>query len=315
MSTAGQSDVPSNYALKFISGKYQGGEFPLRMDNEVVIGRSSELDMVLVEDMVSRKHAKITVGGGKVTIQDLGSTNGTFVNGEKVKQARLKEGDRILIGTSILKLVASDPSEVHSIDQRSVNEKLEQVAASKPKTASAMTGRIEEVPIPDLLQLFQTSKKNGVLVVNSGDHEGRVYLRKGQIYYAIIDGDPTPGPRKSFFRFVAWEEGSFVLDPPDGEEFPVELEESTEALLMEALRQLDEQHKLEKDLPPATASLAVAQPLAAPLRDLSPEQLDVLQLAINYTSVRSVLDKSELTDRDTCEALVHLIKNDYLHVV
>jgi pSer/pThr/pTyr-binding forkhead associated (FHA) protein len=84
-----------NYALKFISGKYQGGEFPLRVDKEVLIGRSSELDMVLVEDMVSRKHAKIALQSGKVTISDLGSTNGTFVNGEKVKQARLKEGDRI----------------------------------------------------------------------------------------------------------------------------------------------------------------------------------------------------------------------------
>ncbi|MHB1843580.1 MAG: DUF4388 domain-containing protein [Deltaproteobacteria bacterium] len=307
--------LSQNYALKFISGKYQGGEFPLRDDKEVVIGRSSELDMVLVEDMVSRKHAKISIASGKVTIQDLGSTNGTFVNGEKIKQSRLKEGDRILIGTSILKLVASDPSEVRQLDSKAINEKLEQVAAQRPKTGGAMTGRIEEVPIPDLLQLFQTSKKNGVLAVSTGEHEGRIYLRKGQIYYAVIDGDPAPGPRKSFFRIVAWEQGDFVLEGPDAEEFPVELEDSTEALLMEALRQLDEQRKLEKDLPPATSSLALTQPLVAPLRDLSPEQLDILQLAVNYGSVRHVLDKSDLTDRDSCEALLHLLKNDYLHTV
>ena len=97
--------MSQGYALKFISGKYQGGEFPLKDEKQIVIGRSSELDMVLVEDMVSRKHAKLTVGGGKITIEDLGSTNGTFVNGEKVKSSRVKEGDRILIGTSILKLV------------------------------------------------------------------------------------------------------------------------------------------------------------------------------------------------------------------
>ena len=72
------------YALRFISGKYQGGEFPLRMDREIIVGRSSELDMVLVEDMVSRKHAKITTAGEQIVIQDLGSTNGTFVNGEKI---------------------------------------------------------------------------------------------------------------------------------------------------------------------------------------------------------------------------------------
>jgi len=86
------------FALRFISGKYQGGEFPLPVSKEIVVGRSSELDMVLVEDMVSRRHAKITVTGDQIFIQDLGSTNGTFVNGEKIKRARLQEGDRILIG-------------------------------------------------------------------------------------------------------------------------------------------------------------------------------------------------------------------------
>ena len=95
------------YLLRFISGKYQGGEYPLQDSGELVIGRSSELDMVLIEDMVSRKHAKISLAPGQIAIADLGSTNGTFVNGEKIKKARLKEGDRILIGTSILKLVGA----------------------------------------------------------------------------------------------------------------------------------------------------------------------------------------------------------------
>ena len=60
------------WALRFISGKYQGGEFPLRPHREIIIGRSSDLDMVLVEDMVSRKHAKITTDDQVVTIQDPG---------------------------------------------------------------------------------------------------------------------------------------------------------------------------------------------------------------------------------------------------
>src|SRR5688572_20962850 len=97
------------------------------MEKQVVIGRSSELDMVLVEDMVSRKHAKITVQNGKITIEDLGSTNGTFVNGEKIKQARLKEGDRILIGTSILKLIHQGEDR-EELDEASVKLKLEEAA-------------------------------------------------------------------------------------------------------------------------------------------------------------------------------------------
>src|SRR4026208_562560 len=92
------------FALRFIAGRSQAGEFPLRMNREIIIGRSSDLDMVLVEDMVSRRHAKISSTDAEVYIQDLGSTNGTFVNGEKVSRSRLQEGDRILVGTSIIKM-------------------------------------------------------------------------------------------------------------------------------------------------------------------------------------------------------------------
>jgi Inner membrane component of T3SS, cytoplasmic domain/Domain of unknown function (DUF4388) len=298
------------FALKFISGKYQGGEFPLRPEKEIVIGRSSDLDMVLVEDMVSRKHAKIALAAGRITIQDLGSTNGTFVNGEKIKQTRLKEGDRILIGTSILKLVVSDNAG-KNLDNKQINETLEQVAASKPKQSGAMSGRIDEVPIPDLLQLFATSKKNGVLII-SGEHEGKIHLRGGKVVFASVDGAESLGPRKSFFRIIAWESGRFVLEPDAEETFPVELDDTTEALLMEGLRQLDELHKIQKELPTGATTLVVAQPLGAPLRELSGDQLDVFQSALNYGTLAAVLDRSPLTDRDTAEAVAFLIKSDYL---
>ena len=80
---------PRRLALKFISGKYQGGEFPLNEGQDVVVGRSSELDMVLVEEMVSRKHAVFRFENSVLTVQDLGSTNGTFVNGERIEKAML----------------------------------------------------------------------------------------------------------------------------------------------------------------------------------------------------------------------------------
>ncbi len=62
-------------ALRFISGKYQGGEFPLTEGVPIIVGRSSDLDMVLVEEMVSRRHARIELRQGVVRVEDLGSTN------------------------------------------------------------------------------------------------------------------------------------------------------------------------------------------------------------------------------------------------
>ena len=302
----------SSYALKFISGKYQGGEFPLKNDKQVVIGRSSELDMVLVEDMVSRKHAKITVASGKIQIEDLGSTNGTFVNGEKVKTSRLKEGDRILIGTSILKLVQVG-ADAAALDDNAVKRNLEEVAArSQAKGAkSSMTGKIEEIPLPDLLQLFHTSKKNGVLVIR-GAREGRIYLRQGRVYYAVIDDNHELGPQKSFSRIISWEHGDFELRPADVERFDTEMDASTEALLMDALRLLDEGKRLGSELPPPTAVLSISLPLSAPLRDLQPEQLDVIQLVHNYGSVQGVLDHSARDDVETSESIVYLLRNEYI---
>src|SRR5882672_8810209 len=101
----------SRLALRFISGKYQGGEFPIEENRPIVVGRSSDLDMVLVEEMVSRKHAKIELKDGKINIEDLGSTNGTFVNGERIVKGWLKEGDRVLIGSNILKVIAMPQEE------------------------------------------------------------------------------------------------------------------------------------------------------------------------------------------------------------
>lgn len=306
--------VSDGFALKFISGKYQGGEFPLKGDKQIIIGRSSELDMVLVEDMVSRKHAKITLANGKITIEDLGSTNGTFVNGEKVKTARLKEGDRILVGTSILKLVKAGAGGAELSDAQ-VKQQLEQVAAvqSARQTRTAMTGKLDEVPLPDLLQLFHTSKKNGVLVVR-GEHEGRIYMRQGKIYYAVIDDNHELGPQKSFNRIVTWEQGEFELQPPDDQEFMTELDESTEHLLMDALRQLDEFRRIQGSLPGPDQTLTISVPLEAPLRDLGPDELDVVQLALNWGTMQGILDHAPQDDVTAGTMVANLLERGYLRI-
>ncbi len=299
------------YALRFISGKYQGGEFPIYPEKPIVVGRSSDLDMVLVEDMVSRRHAKIAYAGDTITIEDLGSTNGTFVNGEKVKKARLKEGDRVLIGTSILKVVAADQSSQQGGDAK---QNLENVAAARRTSqVRSMSGSLEEVPLPDLLQLFGTSKKNGVLVLRTPEDDvGKIFLRKGNVYYATInDSDDVP-PIKACYRMLTWEKGTFDLDPPDERQFPDEVDLTVAEILMEGMRQLDEFNRLKEGLPPVTAKIGVAQPLIPPLRDLKPDEIDVLQLVHNYGSIAQVLNKSQATDLETATILQKLFKANYI---
>src|SRR5262245_4948387 len=308
----------AHFALRFISGKYQGGEFPLRMEREIVIGRSSDLDMVLVEDMVSRKHAKISTQGGQIVISDLASTNGTFVNGEKIRKMRLKEGDRILIGTSIIKLVSMDPASAQA-SEAEARARLESNAQRRQQAAAGrpMSGSVEEIPLPDLLQLLSTSKKSGVLTVRSTVGIGKIYLRKGQIYFATIDDNFAIKPQKAIHRLLNWNDGSFELEPPDDRQVIDEVTESTEALLMEGMRQLDEIRHLQErapDVPPPPAHLAVPTPLANRLRDLKPEELDVFQAVLDHGSVQGGLDFYDGTDLEAYPTLVDLLKREYVVV-
>jgi hypothetical protein len=267
--------------------------------------------MVLVEDMVSRKHAKISAAGDQIVIQDLGSTNGTFVNGEKIKKVRLKEGDRILIGTSIIKLIAVEGAQV--VSEEKARETLKQTGqrqnvsgANKP-----MSGSIDEIPLPDLLQLLSTSRKSGVLAVR-GEGHGKIHLRKGQIYYSSIDDNYDLSPRKAMFRLLTWTTGTFELEPPDEKSVLEEIQESTEALLMEGMRQLDELRRIEGDLPARDEALTVPTPLMPPLRELQPAELDAFQLVLSFGQLQAVLDRSPRTDLETAQSLINLMQREYV---
>jgi len=75
-------------------------------DAPVDVGRGSAAGLILDADSVSRKHARIERFGGGHKIVDLGSTNGTYVNGVRIKEQILKDGDRIGIGKALLKYIA-----------------------------------------------------------------------------------------------------------------------------------------------------------------------------------------------------------------
>ena len=293
-------------ALRFISGKFQGSEYPLAESGEMLVGRSGDVHIVLSEDMVSRRHARIAFEGQRITIEDLGSTNGTFVNGEKIKRADLKEGDRVLIGSSIFKVVYADQNLGGAPRKRGEEGPLGRTQAR------TMTGAIEEIPLPDVLQLLGSSKKTGILVIQSAQGVGRMRMRKGLIVHATIDGFDGVAPLKSAFRILAWTHGTFALEPADENPVPGEIELAVHELLMEGLRQIDEYNHLRASLPDVQARLSIPQPLLPPLRELSPVELDVFQIAYNDPMFENILNRSQASDLDTARAVLRLLSGGYL---
>ena len=85
--------IPPKAVLRGVSGTYFGKIVPLR--GRLVIGRGSDCDLVLDEPEMSRRHAVIENSGDGVFLRDLGSSNGTFVNGVQVRNAVLHPDDQI----------------------------------------------------------------------------------------------------------------------------------------------------------------------------------------------------------------------------
>lgn len=87
-----------------VAGKLRGEEFILN-DGDNVIGRDAASDIQIEVDGVSKRHLNLSVTKDAAYVQDLGSSNGTFVNGKIVKRGTLKNGDKITLPDVIMQLV------------------------------------------------------------------------------------------------------------------------------------------------------------------------------------------------------------------
>jgi hypothetical protein len=301
------SEAPPDhgYALLFVSGRYQGTVFALPGEGALVMGRESDSELVLAEDLVSRRHAELVMKNGEVTLRDLGSTNGTFVNGQRIKKVKLTVGDRVLVGSSLMKLVPAPPGA----------QSTPPVVVSRTRAQAAMAGKLEEVPLPDLVQLIASSRKSGVLLLKHDEDECRIDLREGKLAGCRFASAPAVADKKAFWRVLAWERGTFELIPPVAPPLPAALDEDVGPLLMDGIRQLDEWRAASSRIPRLEAKVEVAQPLPVKLRDLAPEELDVLQAAMQGGTIQSILDRAPEPDVDLAKAIAQLLERGYLRVV
>ena len=98
------------------AGPDKGREIGIH-EGEIVLGRSSDADITLVDPILSRKHCRVSYGDGKITIEDLASSNGTIVNGKEVTRAELHDGDIIEIGDTKLLLALPEKKPAEEIEQ------------------------------------------------------------------------------------------------------------------------------------------------------------------------------------------------------
>lgn len=107
----------------------------------VVVGRQTDCQIRIPSSEISRHHCEVSIGEGKVSVRDLGSSNGTFVNKRRVTQAEVAAGDLIAIGDLVL--VVRIDGRPAAIDSEDVLEdgQVRPVKASAPAAAAAAPTR------------------------------------------------------------------------------------------------------------------------------------------------------------------------------
>ena len=204
-------------------------------DAPLTIGRQSDCGFALRRGDVSRRHAEVSFSEGAHWLRDLGSTNGTFVNGERLTAPHaLEPGDRIAIGSSTLTFCRLDPA---AGDGANPPGEARTLVAAPPGPREAFQGDLAEIPAFALLQMLELGSKTGVLEVSGPAGVGRVWFASGGPVHAETEKDEG---FEAAIEVVNTERGTFRFEPRalDRE---VSLRASVTDLLLEASRRADEE--------------------------------------------------------------------------
>lgn len=233
--------------LVVLSGGRIGQRVVIGID-PVVIGRGSTASLVLQGDSISRQHARIEWTGGGHVLMDLGSTNGSFVNYERVSRRELKDGDHVQIGKTLLKYLAGDNPEAK------YHEDLDRLVRHDP-----LTGALNKSAFDEELHLACGSSGHATLclMLFDLDHFKRVNDDHGH-----TAGDMVLRGVGATVRGLI--DGSVLFARVGGEEFSIiapGLPLNETAALAERIRAAVEGQRFvfDDDVIPVTLSLGVCQ--------------------------------------------------------
>jgi pSer/pThr/pTyr-binding forkhead associated (FHA) protein len=159
--------MPGQYQLTLRSGPNPGTVFTLEGE-QLTIGRDSSNEIAINDAEVSRRHATLSFQGGKYVIEDLGSTNGTFVNGQRLAAQRvLKSGEIITLGEKIelvYETVVVDPGATMVSSRKAAASR--PAAAAPPPAPQAYAGQVPASP-PEPASGKKTSPLPIVVIVGA----------------------------------------------------------------------------------------------------------------------------------------------------
>ncbi|MBN1268012.1 MAG: DUF4388 domain-containing protein [Kiritimatiellae bacterium] len=206
---------------------------PLPTDKLTVLGRDNDsCDVALVDEHVSKRHATIGFSAGRYFVEDLGSMNGTFVNGVRIsRQTPLVVNDRIRIRPYTMLFVGRNHPQVVKPAQRVL-------ISDAQRHAGHFSGLLKVVPITDLIQLLNSSRQSGILtLVDEKNQRAKLIFIQGDIVAATYVGKMA---EEAVYDAMALKQGSFDFMPGTPPTPPSPIRKKTLSLLLEGCRLIDE---------------------------------------------------------------------------
>lgn len=302
--------------LLLLATEQQVHAFALKETFRISIGRHDSNDVQLNSRTVSNYHAEVIKENEGLILRDLGSTNGTYLNGEIIKEHRLATDDRVLIGNHVLTahLKPLDGGEDGFIRYRrnptsfAVGTQGNIISIRADSNKAIQTIRVRDprdLTLADLLKILTTNAQSVVLKLKRKDEEARVYVRKDRIVHAEYG---TARAEKALYRLFAWTEAQYEIL-----EFPAELIEQpialpADTLIMEGMQQVDEVRRLLSQLPAIRVPLRLKDDCPLPLTAHTSAEIEIYQSLIRVQTISAVLEDSPIPDARALRLIHALIR-------
>lgn len=152
----------SGWVLQVTSGPLTGKLFPI--DKVTTLGRGAACDITIPESRLSREHAKLAVVSGALVVKDLESSNGTFLNGQQITQARPDHNDELSFDTFTFKVIGPANDEDKTVMSFKAASETEPATKAKPATKEPATGIQAAVKAP-VAESAATEKSNMGIII------------------------------------------------------------------------------------------------------------------------------------------------------
>ncbi|MBI3724221.1 FHA domain-containing protein [bacterium] len=173
--------VEKSPTTAYLLGELFPQPFELTTTRRYLMGRDPRASIFLPSGQVSRRHAGIAADPkGDYWIEDLRSTNGTYLNGHAIVKRRLRQGDEVQVGPFAFRFAKATPGQEPASALCDPNSETQAMRA----VPGALSGDIDKTGVPLVLALLYAGKRNGVLTLRAGRHLGRIFFVAGHIQHA-----------------------------------------------------------------------------------------------------------------------------------